>query len=205
MATGPRYKVPMRRRREVRTDYHQRLRLLKSGKPRLVARVSNRHVRAQLITPGPDGDETHVAASSEHLSEYGWEAPTGNLPSAYLTGYLAGMRAIEAGLDEAVLDIGLNTATPGNKVFVVQEGAIDAGVSIPHNESVLADWSRNRGEHIAAYAEQRDEPLYNSEFDATTLPEHFDTVLETIQDADITMNTDADTDNNNSQSVGDNE
>lgn len=80
MATGPRYKVPMRRRREVRTDYHQRLRLLKSGKPRLVARVSNRHVRAQLITPGPDGDETHVAASSEHLSEYGWEAPTGNLP-----------------------------------------------------------------------------------------------------------------------------
>ncbi|MFB6130705.1 MAG: 50S ribosomal protein L18, partial [Salinigranum sp.] len=27
MATGPRYKVPMRRRREVRTDYHQRLRL----------------------------------------------------------------------------------------------------------------------------------------------------------------------------------
>jgi len=43
MATGPRYKVPMRRRREVRTDYHQRLRLLKSGKPRLVARKSNKH------------------------------------------------------------------------------------------------------------------------------------------------------------------
>ncbi|MGM0388528.1 MAG: 50S ribosomal protein L18, partial [Natrinema limicola] len=42
MATGPRYKVPMRRRREVRTDYHQRLRLLKSGKPRLVARKSNK-------------------------------------------------------------------------------------------------------------------------------------------------------------------
>lgn len=180
MATGPRYKVPMRRRREVRTDYHQRLRLLKSGKPRLVARVSNRHVRAQLITPGPSGDETHVAATSEDLSEYGWEAPTGNLPSAYLTGYLLGLRAVDAGFDEAVLDIGLNTATPGNKTFAVQEGAIDAGLEIPHNEDVLAEWSRNRGEDIAAYAESLDEPLYAGEFDATDLPDHFDEVRERL-------------------------
>jgi large subunit ribosomal protein L18 len=172
----------MRRRRESRTDYHQRLRLLKSGKPRLVARVSNSHVRAQLVTPGPQGDETHASASSEDLADYGWEAPTGNLPSAYLTGYLVGLRAREAGLDEAVLDIGLNTATPGNKVFAVQEGAIDAGLDSPHNESVLADWSRNRGEHIAAYAEQLDEPLYSGGFDATELPEHFDSVLERLQE-----------------------
>jgi large subunit ribosomal protein L18 len=172
----------MRRRREVRTDYHQRLRLLKSGKPRLVARVSNAHVRAQLVTPGSNGDETHLTATSEDLEEYGWEAPTGNLPSAYLTGYILGARALEDGFEEAVLDIGLNTATPGNKVFAVQEGAIDAGLEIPHNESVLADWSRNRGEHIAEYAEQLDEPLYSGDFDATELPEHFDDVLATIQE-----------------------
>jgi large subunit ribosomal protein L18 len=172
----------MRRRREVRTDYHQRLRLLKSGKPRLVARVSNKHVRAQLASPGPDGDEIHAAASSEDLSEYGWEAPTGNLPSAYLTGYLAGLRAIDAGLTEAVLDLGLNTATPGNKAFAVQEGAIDAGLEIPHSDSVLADWSRNRGEHIAEYAEQLEDGLYSGEFDATELPEHFDDVRETLQE-----------------------
>ncbi|MFB6127450.1 MAG: 50S ribosomal protein L18 [Halolamina sp.] len=183
MATGPRYTVPMRRRREVRTDYHQRLRLLKSGKPRLIARVSNSHVRAQLATPGPDGDDIHAAASSEDLSEYGWEAPTGNLPSAYLTGYLAGLRAVAAGVEEAVLDIGLNTATPGNKVFAVQEGAIDAGLDIPHNEAVLADWSRNRGEHIAAYADQREDDLYGGAFDATELPEHFDDVLADLQEA----------------------
>jgi large subunit ribosomal protein L18 len=172
----------MRRRREVRTDYHQRLRLLKSGKPRLVARVSNQHVRAQLVTPGPDGDETHASAMSGDLEAYGWEAPTGNLPSAYLTGYLAGKRALEAGVEAAVLDIGLNTATPGNKVFAVQEGAIDAGVDIPHNESVFADWSRTRGEHVAAYAEGLDEPLYSGDFDAAELPEHFDDVLEALQE-----------------------
>lgn len=182
MATGPQYTVPMRRRREVRTDYHQRLRLLKSGKPRLVARASNRHVRAQLVSPGPNGDTTHAAASSEDLAEYDWEAPTGNLPSAYLTGYLAGLRAIEAGVEQAVLDIGLNTASPGNKVFAVQEGAIDAGVEIPHNDSVLADQPRTRGEHIAAYASQLDEPLYSGDFDAADLPEHFDDVRETIEE-----------------------
>jgi large subunit ribosomal protein L18 len=172
----------MRRRREVRTDYHQRLRLLKSGKPRLVARKSNKHITAQLVTPGPDGDETIASAHSSDLAEHGWEAPTGNLPAAYLTGFLAGKRALDADIEEAVLDIGLNTATPGSKVFAVQEGAIDAGLDIPHSEDVLADWSRNRGEHIAEYAEQLDDGLYSGDFDATELPEHFDEVRETLQE-----------------------
>lgn len=182
MATGPRYKVPFRRRREVRTDYHQRLRLLKSGKPRLVARKSNKHVTAQLVVTGPNGDETIASAHSSDLDEYGWEAPTGNLPSAYLTGLLAGKRALDAGADEGVLDIGLNSATPGSKVFAVQEGAIDAGLEVPHNDSVLADWSRTRGEHVADYAASLDEPLYSGEFDATDLPEHFDETREAIME-----------------------
>ena len=182
MATGPRYTVPMRRRREARTNYHQRLRLLKSGKPRLVARKSNNHTRAQLIVTGGNGDETVASATSSELSEFGWEAPTGNLPAAYLTGYLAGKRATDGGLDEAVLDIGLNSATPGNKVFAVQEGAIDAGLEIPHSEDIFADWQRTRGSHIADYAEGLDEPLYSGEFDATELPAHFDEVRERLED-----------------------
>ena len=179
MATGPQYTVPMRRRREARTDYHQRLRLLKSGKPRLVARTSNTQVRAQLITTGPQGDETVASARSNDLREYGWEAPTGNTPAAYLTGLLAGLRALDAGTEAAVLDIGLHSPTPGNKMFAVQEGAIDAGLDIPHNDAVLADWSRTRGEHIAAYADQQD-GLYSGDFDATDLPAHFDEMREKL-------------------------
>jgi large subunit ribosomal protein L18 len=173
MATGPRYKVPMRRRREARTNYHQRLRLLKSGKPRLVARKSNQQTRAQLIVTGPNGDETVASAESNDLAEYGWEAPRGNLPAAYLTGLLLGQRAVAAGYEEAVLDIGLNTATPGSKVFAVQEGAIDAGLEVPHNDDVFAEWDRTRGTHIAEYAEQEG-GLYSGDFDATELPAHFD-------------------------------
>lgn len=182
MATGPRYKVPMRRRREARTNYHQRLRLLKSGKPRLVARKSNRHTRAQLVVTGPQGDETVASATSNDLADHGWEAPTGNLPAAYLTGLLAGIRAREAGLEEAVLDIGLNTATPGSKVFAVQEGTIDAGLDVPHNEDVFAEWERTRGTHIAEYAETLDDGLYGDDFDATELPAHFDDVRETLME-----------------------
>ena len=185
MATGPRYKVPMRRRREARTNYHQRLRLLKSGKPRLVARKSNRQTTAQLIVTGPQGDETVASAQSTDLDEFGWEAPTGNLPAAYLTGLLAGKRAVAAGFEEGVLDIGLNSATPGNKVFAIQEGAIDAGLEIPHNDSVLAEWERTRGEHIAEYAESLDEELYSGDFDATELPAHFDEVRETLMETEL--------------------
>jgi len=174
----------MRRRREARTDYHQRLRLLKSGKPRLVARKSNNQVRAQLVTTGPDGDRTHAAAQSNDLREYGWEAPTGNMPAAYLTGLLAGLRAVENGVEEAVLDIGLNSPTPGSKVFAVQEGAIDAGVEIPHNDDVLADWERTRGDHIADYADSLEESLYSGEFDAADLPDHFEETRDTLLEAE---------------------
>jgi len=176
----------MRRRREARTDYHQRLRLLKSGKPRLVARKSNTAIRAQLVETGPEGDRTVASATSNDLEEYGWEAPTGNMPAAYLTGLLAGLRALDAGIEAAVLDIGLNSPTPGSKVFAVQEGAIDAGLEIPHNDDVLAEWPRTRGEHIAEYAEQEG-GLYSGDFDATELPVHFDELRETLLEDEVEL------------------
>jgi large subunit ribosomal protein L18 len=125
-------------------------------------------------------------AHSQDLAEYGWEAPAGNMPAAYLTGLLAGLRAAEAGVDEAVLDIGLNSPTPGSKVFAVQEGAIDAGLDIPHNDDVLAEWPRTRGEHIAEYAKQQD-GLYSGEFDATELPAHFDELRETLLEEEVEL------------------
>lgn len=176
MASGARYKVPLRRRREGRTDYQQRLRLLKSGKPRFVVRKSNRHTTVQLVVAREEGDHTVASAHTSQLEEYGWMAPTGNLPAAYLAGRLAGARALEEGVEEAVLDVGLNHVTPGNKVFAALQGAVDAGLEVPHGDDVLPSWERVRGEHIADYAE------YSGEFNAEDLPQHFDEVLETMED-----------------------
>ena len=103
-------------------------------------------------------------------------------PEAAALDAVAGGEA--AGVDEAVLDIGLNTPSPGAKVFSVQEGAIDAGLDCPHNESVFPDWERTRGVHIAEYAEERG-GLYGGDFDATDLPEHFDAVLETLREEEV--------------------
>lgn len=176
MASGARYKVPLRRRREGRTDYQQRLRLLKSGKPRFVVRKSNKNITVQLIVARDEGDHTVASAHTSQLSDFGWRAPTGNLPSAYLAGRLAGSKALDEGVEEAVLDIGLNHVTPGNKVFAAVQGAVDAGLKVPHGDEVMPSWERIRGEHIADYAE------YSGEFDAGDLPEHFDDVLETMED-----------------------
>ena len=49
MARGPRYKRSLRRRNEGKTDYHKRLKLLKSRKRRVTIRASNDHMRVQII------------------------------------------------------------------------------------------------------------------------------------------------------------
>ncbi|HQQ25507.1 MAG TPA: hypothetical protein PLR51_04420 [Methanomassiliicoccales archaeon] len=49
MAQGPRFKVAFRRRREGRTDYRQRQRLLRARVPRAVVRTSLRHISVQIV------------------------------------------------------------------------------------------------------------------------------------------------------------
>ncbi len=148
MAEGTRYRMPLRRRREGKTDYRQRLKLLKSGKVRAVVRPSNKHIRVQFVRYDRDGDKVEASASSKHLEEMGWEGHGSNIPAAYLVGYLAGKRAAEKGIGEAVLDLGLNYPEKGGKLFSVLNGIIDAGVSVPHDPEVLPDDDRIKGEHI---------------------------------------------------------
>jgi len=86
MATGPRYRVAFRRRREGKTDYRQRQRLLRSRIPRAVVRMSSKNTYIQFIAYDEIGDKVLASASSKELTKFGWTAPTGNLPAAYLTG-----------------------------------------------------------------------------------------------------------------------
>lgn len=155
MATGPRYFVAFRRRREGRTNYYARTRLVVATKPRLVVRKTNRHIICQIITAHIEGDKTHVAVNSAELRKYGYEGSLKNTPAAYLTGMLLAVRAMKAGQDGAVLDIGLHRATRGARVFAALKGAVEAGFDIPHNEEILPDDERCKGEHIAAYAPDR--------------------------------------------------
>ncbi|MHA1686338.1 MAG: 50S ribosomal protein L18 [Candidatus Heimdallarchaeaceae archaeon] len=149
---GPLYRVPFRRRRELKTDYHQRKRLLKSGKIRFVTRPSNKHVLVQFVQSNVGGDRTLIQTRSSELSKYGWDIATSNLPAAYLTGYLAGKKALKANINEAILDIGLFSPQPGTRIFATLKGALDAGVTIPCRDKMFPSEDRIRGEHIKNYA-----------------------------------------------------
>jgi large subunit ribosomal protein L18 len=155
MSTGPRYSIPFRRRREGRTDYYARGKLLLSEHPRMVVRKTNREIIIQLSVPDPAGDRTLVAAYSRDLAGYGYTGSRSSTPAAYLTGILFGARCRKAGYPGAVLDIGLARASPGARVFAALKGAVAAGLSVPHSTDVLPDDGRVRGEHIAAFAPQR--------------------------------------------------
>jgi large subunit ribosomal protein L18 len=191
MGHGPSYRVDFRRRREGKTDYRARKALILSKLPRVVTRPSLRHMNVQVVDATPTGDKVIASANSQELQSYGWQAPCGNVPSAYLTGLLCGVRAVTNNVRKAVADIGLNQPTKGARVFASLRGIIDAGVDVPHDPTKLPDENRMTGQHIAAYAKQlstANVELYQEAFSQylqaklppETLPEHFAATREKI-------------------------
>ena len=181
------YTVPFKRRRRNLTNYAKRLGLLKSMKPRMVVRKSNRSILVQFINYLEGGDMTIAAANSNELKKFGWQSRN-NTPTAYLTALLAGVRAKGKGVTEFVLDIGLATPSKGALVFSAVKGAIDAGLKTKYEKEML-DVGRIRGEHIAKYAGSlKGKPEYDKIFSAylkdnvtpESIPEIFDKVKEAV-------------------------
>ena len=167
MATGPRYRVPFRRRREGKTNYRARRALVLSRVPRLVVRLTLKHAIVQVIEAESIGDKVLVSAHSNELAKaYGWLSNRGNIPSAYLTGLLCGFKAMANGVDKAFLDIGLHIPSKGTRIFAALKGAVDAGVEVPHSEDILPDEGRISGKHIVDYASQlsSDPEVYKQKF-----------------------------------------
>ncbi|MBA2861384.1 50S ribosomal protein L18 [Methanococcus maripaludis] len=190
MAKNAKFRVPFRRRREGKTDFRQRLGLLLSGKPRLVARKSLNNVIAQLMAYDEKGDVVLVSAHSRELVKMGYKGHCGNLPAAYLTGLLLGKKAVKEGAEEAILDKGLHRATKGAAIFAVLKGALDAGMDIPHGDEIIADEERLNGTHVKNYAEslKEDADAYKKQFskylekglNPEDLPEHVEELKEKI-------------------------
>jgi len=141
--------------------------MILSGKTRVVVRKSKRNIVVQFVNARLDGDETVITARSIELRKFGWKFSGGNTPAAYLTGFLAGVKAIKKGITEAILDIGPQRSTRGSRLYAALKGLIDAGVSIPYNEEILPSVSRIKGEHIESYArmlKENNPELFNKQF-----------------------------------------
>jgi len=154
------YLMPFKRRRKKKTYYKKRLALIKSGKIRVVIRRSLSNIIVQFVDYDAKGDKTLVSAFSTELKKYGCTR-TGNVPASYLTGLLAGKRAKDKKIEEAILDLGLQTSTKGSRIYAALKGVLDAGVNVPHSEKILPDENRIKGVHISEDVSKQFEDVKN--------------------------------------------
>uniref|UniRef100_A0A7S0S127 Large ribosomal subunit protein uL18 C-terminal eukaryotes domain-containing protein n=1 Tax=Chlamydomonas leiostraca TaxID=1034604 RepID=A0A7S0S127_9CHLO len=96
-----RFQVKYRRRRQGKTDYRARLRLVKQDKNkynthkyRLVVRFSNKDVTCQIVYSTIQGDVVVAAAYAHELPEYGLKVGLTNYSAAYCVGLLVARRVL---------------------------------------------------------------------------------------------------------------
>ena len=179
------------RRTKKKTDYRQRLTLLRSQKIRAVIRVSNKNVRIQFVRYEKDGDTTALDISSKNIVKLGWLGSSSSIPCAYLVGFLAGKEAQKKNWNDAILDIGLAKSHKGSVIYAAAKGIVDSGITMPLGE-VAPPAERISGSHIAEYAKklkQSDESAYKRQFslfikkgfDPANIEKHFEEIKAKIQ------------------------
>eukprot|EP00746_Dinoflagellata_sp_MGD_P149364 gnl/MRDRNA2_/MRDRNA2_81402_c1_seq1.p1 gnl/MRDRNA2_/MRDRNA2_81402_c1~~gnl/MRDRNA2_/MRDRNA2_81402_c1_seq1.p1 ORF type:complete len:284 (+),score=-12.55 gnl/MRDRNA2_/MRDRNA2_81402_c1_seq1:46-897(+) len=94
-----RYHVKYRRRRDGKTDYRARIKMVSQKKNkfncfkyRLVVRFSNREIRSQIAIATISGDKVICSAHSHELHTYGLEVGLTNYSAAYCIGLLCASR-----------------------------------------------------------------------------------------------------------------
>jgi large subunit ribosomal protein L5e len=103
-----RYQTKYKRRRQGKTDYYARKRLVSQAKNkynapkyRMVVRFTNRDIITQIVTSEISGDKVFASAYSHELRAYGIEHGLTNWAAAYATGLLLARRVLKKlGLDE---------------------------------------------------------------------------------------------------------
>lgn len=97
-----RYQTKFKRRREGKTDYYARQRLIiqdkdkyNTHKYRLVGRITSTRVIAQIIYATIKGDYVFAAADSQEFRKFGLTAGLSNYASAYATGLLLARRVLK--------------------------------------------------------------------------------------------------------------
>ena len=80
------------------------------------------------------------------LLEKGWKGSRKSVPAAYLTGYLAGKKALVQGANDAILYTGTRKYT--QRMAAALKGVIDAGVQVPANDETFPSDERINGDHL---------------------------------------------------------
>lgn len=154
----------LRRIREGKTNYRKRKGILIGKHIFATVRTSNENALVQILKPSKVGDEVLVSAHSRELIKHGWQGSRKNVPACYMTGLLAGTKAVAKGVKQCILYTGNRMYAP--RIAASVKGLIDAGVNIPVDEETLPAQDRITGKHIADYANllKDDKQVYNARF-----------------------------------------
>jgi len=144
--------IAKRRRRENKTDYAKRIKLLKGGKPRVVFRKTNKYIIAQYVTSKEAQDKIEIGITSKELMEYGWpkefENSLKSIPAAYLTGYLIAKKVKESKLKTPIVDLGMLRASHKTKIYGFIKGLIDGGMDISCKKEAFPEEARLHGKNL---------------------------------------------------------
>src|SRR4030043_1616383 len=145
-------KVSKRRRREGKTDYLVRKNILKSQRPRIVFRKTNRYVTAQYVESIAAQDKIIIGINSKILLGYGWpkenQGSLKTIPASYLMGLLMGKKIIEKKLDLPAVDFGMLRTIHKNNLFAFLKGLGDSGLKIKVAGQALPSEDRIMGERL---------------------------------------------------------
>lgn len=176
------YRVDFRRRRESKTNYRKRLEYLKSGLPRVVIRRTNNQIIAQITKYNQEGDKTLTSSTSNELKSFGWSANTGNIPAAYLTGFLCGYKAQKEGVKEVIPDLGVQKKQYGTRIFASLKGIKESGLKLEAPEKVFPSEERIKGKHIEKIANKNDSNFSEKKKESKSITESFKEVKNKIEE-----------------------
>jgi large subunit ribosomal protein L18 len=140
------YSKILRRLREEKTNYRKRSTMLMGKRDFIAVTISNQNTQVQVLTPGMTGDKVISSAHSRYLIEKGWKGSRKSVSAAYLTGYLAGKKALSKGAKDAILYTGTKRYT--QRMAAALKGVIDAGLEVPASEETFPSEDRINGEHL---------------------------------------------------------
>jgi len=112
----------------------------------ITVNITNENTQVQVLKPGMTGDKVIASAHSRYLVDKGWKGSRKSVPAAYLTGYLAGKKAIGKGAKNAILYTGTRKYT--QRMAAALKGVVDAGVQVPADSETFPPEERINGEHL---------------------------------------------------------
>ncbi len=145
-------KTDKRRRRENKTDYANRLNLLKKGVPRIIFRKTNKYLISQYIESKEAKDKVIFGFNSKDLFGYGWPkefwGSLKSIPAAYLLGYLMGKEILNSNLEKPIADFGMIRMIHKTKTYSFLKGLIDAGLEISCKEEAFPEEKKISGANL---------------------------------------------------------